>query len=226
MNASIPKPLQKVGGKTMLERVVQIAREIFPDVIVVVIGNEQVEKAALKLGCEVVWQKKPLGTADALLKGLLKCSEGGSVVVTCVDVPLVKGGILEKLVKAHKNQGNWLTVLTSHVKEPYGYGRVIKKDGYVLKIIEEKEATVEEKKVNLINGGIYCIKRRDLEGYLKKITKSKVSGEYYLTDIVEIANNERMKVGEVSCDFKYIQGVNNLDELKKVEELFKRINYE
>lgn len=222
MKSSLPKPLQKISNKTMLEMVVGSAKELHPEKLIVVVSDKRVEAAVSKLGGDVAWQEEPLGTADALRVALVKCGGSRDVIVTCVDTPMMTGKILKKAYDKHKKDNNYITVLTAEIPDPAGYGRVIKSGDKVLRIVEEKEATEDEKRIRLINGGIYCMAYKNLEIYLKKVKKSPVKGEYYLTDLVEIANRENLRVGEFSCDYKYIKGINNLVQLKETEELWSK----
>lgn len=219
MGSALPKPLQLLGSKTMLERVVEAGRKLCPDTIIVVVRDEKVERKARELQCETVWQNEPLGTADALKYALLKCKVYLGIMVTCVDVPLVPYLVLKKLWRKHSEEKNYITILTTDLPDACGYGRVIKEGEKVIKIVEEKEAAEEEKKVTLINNGIYCIRRGNLEEYLNEIEKSPVKREYYLTDLVEIVNDKGLKVGELNCHYKYVLGVNTPEQLSQVKKI-------
>ncbi len=223
MKSSVPKPLLKVGNKTMLRRVIESAEELNPEKLVVVVSSKKVEDKIKDLDIDVAWQKKPVGTADALGVALSECADNGDVILSCSDIPLVTGKIFKDLYEKHKEENNYITILTSEVPEPKGYGRVIKKKNEVVKIVEEKELRKEERKIKLINSGIYCMKRKNLEKYLKGIKKSAVKGEYYLTDLIEIVINEGLKVGEFMCDYKYIQGINTKAQLKEVWETLENV---
>ena len=222
MKSSLPKPLHSIAGKTMLERVVDRARGISPDKIIVVYSDERVKEAALYMGCIAVLQAEPLGTADALKKALLECEGAGRILVSCADVPLITSSIYRQLSDRHLQEGNYLTLLTARVKDPAGYGRVIVKEGRVVRIVEEKEAGREEKKIDLINGGVYCIKKKGLEKYLERIGKSPVKGEYYITDLAEITAGDGKKVGFLECRADYVTGVNTPSQLREAEEKIER----
>ncbi len=223
MKSSVPKPLLRVGNKTMLRRVIESAKELNPEKLVVVVSSKKVEDKIKDLDIDTAWQKKPVGTADALGVALFKCADNGDVILSCSDIPLVTGKIFNDLYEKHKRNNNYITILTSEVPEPKGYGRVIKKKNEVVKIVEEKELREEERKIKLINSGIYCMERKNLEKYLKRIKKSAVKGEYYLTDLIAIVIKEGLKVGEFMCDYKNIQGINTKAQLKEVWETLKNV---
>ncbi|MFW6134472.1 MAG: sugar phosphate nucleotidyltransferase [Elusimicrobiota bacterium] len=222
MDSELPKPLIKVGRKSMLERVIYAGKEINPDRILVVVRDKRLSKAAQNRGCNVVWQKRPLGTADALKSALPKCDKEGDIIVTCGDIPFIKGEIFNRLLKEHRKKQNYITILTSTIDNPYGYGRIVKQGNKVIKIVEEKEATRQEKKIDLVNSGIYAVNRKGLESYINKIKKSPKKGEYYLTDLIEIAADNGLKVGEYRCDPSYIMGINTKKDLQAANKKLKK----
>lgn len=217
MNSEIPKPLQLIGKRSMLERVVEAGRGLEPANIIVVFGDEKVKERAVKEGCETVLQKHPLGTADALKKAYPLCSPEGRAVVTCSDIPLLPSLVYRRLYRRHLEEKNYLTLLASRAPDPAGYGRVIKEKG-IYRVVEEKEASEEEKKINLINGGVYCMECQGMDEYLDKIKKSPVKGEYYLTDLVYAASRAGEKVGVEECSYEYIMGVNTKKHLREARE--------
>jgi len=222
MDSDIPKPLRNIGGASMLERVIQSGKNLNPEVIVTVVRDERVKTAAESAGSRSAWQEKALGTADALRNALPYCEKEGCLIVTCADIPLVTEDEFRKLYSSHVRESNYITLLTAQAEDPYGYGRVVKEGGKVVKIVEEKEASAEEKKIGLINSGIYCIERNGLEKYISRIRKSPVKGEYYLTDLVEIVVGDGLTAGEERCGWEKIQGVNTEKHLAKAEKFFKK----
>jgi bifunctional UDP-N-acetylglucosamine pyrophosphorylase/glucosamine-1-phosphate N-acetyltransferase len=217
MKSTLPKPLMEVAGKSMLERVVESCAGLSPDRIIVVERDEKVKTKAMDLGCVTVRQKEPLGTADALKAALPECPALGDVMVACADTPLVPVGILKSLYDTHKKGTNYITLLTSRVENPSGYGRVVKEGDRVVKIVEEKEASEHEKRINLINSGVVFLRCENLEKYLNRVQKSPKKGEYYLTDLVEIAGRDGLAAGEMECDYKYVQGINTPGQLDQAE---------
>ncbi len=223
MKSPVPKPLQEIGNKSMLERVVESSRNINPEKLVVVVSDEKVALKAENLGAEVAWQKIPVGTADAFKKALVKCADEGDIILSCSDIPLITEEIFKSLYKKHIEENNYITILTARMPNPEGYGRVIKEKNRVVKIVEEKEASEEEKAVELVNSGVYCFSRKNLEKYLERIDKSAVKGEYYLTDLVEIVISEGLKVGEIDCDYRLVKGINTMEQLRDAEALWSEI---
>ncbi|MGM0441057.1 MAG: NTP transferase domain-containing protein [Elusimicrobiota bacterium] len=217
MKSSVPKPLKKILGKSMLQRIVKAGKGLNPDRLIVVESDSRVKEAARELGCRTVKQGKPLGTADALKTAVKLCTGKGNVLVTCADIPLITEKILKELYLKHVSSEDYITILSAKVDDPAGYGRVVKNGKQVVKIVEDKEAGREEKSIKLINSGIYCFKRKNLKKYLDQVEKSPVNGEYYLTDLVEIVINKGLGVQDKVWSGKRIMGVNTPEQLKNAE---------
>ncbi|MFC2091335.1 NTP transferase domain-containing protein [Elusimicrobiota bacterium] len=222
MCSDIPKPLHIIDGKTMIERVVDTAKKMKPDRIIAVVRDERVRDKAVKIGLNTAWQEQALGTADALKAALPQCSEDNDLMITCVDIPFITHSIFKGLYCAHVAEKNHITVLTSIMDDPTGYGRVVKDGSKIIGIVEEKEATDQQKKIALINAGIYCIIKKNIDNYLEKIGKSPVKGEYYLTDIVGVFADEGKKIGEFECGSRFIMGINTKEQLKKISEVWRK----
>ncbi|MDA3792189.1 MAG: NTP transferase domain-containing protein [Elusimicrobia bacterium] len=226
MKSDLPKPLKKLKGKTMLKRVVGAAADFFServpdsiqDNIIVVESDDRVKKAAEELGCITARQENPLGTADALIKALPFAEDADDIIVACADVPLIKGQTFKELYRIHKADKNYITLIVSKVDDPKGYGRVIIKGGEVAEIVEEKEASHKEQQIDIINGGIYCIKAKGLKEYLQKIKRSPVKGEFYLTDLVKITAGDGRRNGIIKTGEREIKGINRPEQLKAAEE--------
>ena len=133
-------------------------------------------------------------------------------------MPLIKSSTIEELINNHINNKNDLTVVTTVVDNPFSYGRIVRKNGNVIKIVEEKEATDEEKKINEINAGLYCINAELLEDALNKVDNNNNKGEYYLTDIVEILGSSKKVDSFILKDALELTGINDVETLKMVEE--------
>ncbi len=223
MKSSLPKPLKKIGEKSMLQRIVKAGKELKPIRLVVVESNGRVKKAARRMECITVRQKRPLGTADALKVALGKCTADGNILVTCADIPLISPRDLKELLLKHCREDSYVTVLAAKVEDPSGYGRLVIEDGRVEKIVEEKEATPEEKNIDLVNSGIYCFKRKNLKKYLNMVEKSSVTGEYYLTDLVEIVINKDLDVHYEIGNRRQVMGVNTPEQLEKAHNYLERL---
>ena len=159
MKSKLPKVLHKVAGKSMLQHVIDAAKAAGAsrNVVVVGFGGDTV-KAAIGDQAEFAVQAEQLGTGHAVMQAKpLLGSEKGTVMVLCGDTPLLTGQLLEKLYNEHKASGAKATVLTAIMPDAAGYGRIVRTaDGAVSKIVEHKDATEEERKINEVNSGIYC----------------------------------------------------------------------
>ena len=153
----------------------------------------------------------------------------GKVVVLSGDVPIIRPETIRTLVEKSIENKEYATVLTAIYNEPYGYGRVVRDiGGNVQAIVEEKDASEEEKCINEINGGVYCFDIQELILALDKITPNNAQGEYYLTDVIKIMNEKGLKTGAVIVeDDTEILGVNDREQLEMVTQVLKnRINRE
>lgn len=229
MKSKLYKVLHQVCGKSMVEYVVEAAQAIKPDKIVTIVGNgaEEVKKV-LADKSEFVLQKKQLGTGDAVLTASdeLAAEKGATLVITG-DTPLFTSQTFQKLFDYHQSKGNAATVLTAQAPNPYGYGRIIRDDqDNVLRIVEQKDATAAELKINEINTGVFCFDNQLLFSALKKVDNHNAQGEYYLTDVLEILRNKGQRIGAYKMpDFSESLGVNDRSALAQATKIMqKRIN--
>ena len=229
MKSKLYKVLHQVCGKSMVEYVVEAAQAIKPDKIVTIVGNgaEEVKKV-LADKSEFVLQKKQLGTGDAVLTAAdeLAAEKGATLVITG-DTPLFTSQTFQKLFNYHQSKGNAATVLTAQAPNPYGYGRIIRDDqDNVLRIVEQKDATAGELKINEINTGVFCFDNQLLFSALKKVDNHNAQGEYYLTDVLEILRNEGQRIGAYKMpNFSESLGVNDRSALAQATKIMqKRIN--
>ncbi|SNR74642.1 bifunctional UDP-N-acetylglucosamine diphosphorylase/glucosamine-1-phosphate N-acetyltransferase GlmU [Desulfurobacterium atlanticum] len=223
--SDLPKVLHKILGKPMLWYVIKAAEKAEAEEIVVVVGHkkEMVEEFIKKEGfknVKTVVQEKQLGTGHAV-----SCAEhlfenyDGKIIVLNGDSPLIKSEDIKKLSEIDSD----MVVLTGETDNPTGYGRVVRDGDEVLKIVEEKDATEEEKKIKEVNSGIYAFSSELLFEALKEIDNNNAQKEYYLPDVLKIFKSKGLKVKAVKTnDFDSIMGVNNRYELSKAEELLKR----
>jgi len=159
------------------------------------------------------------GHADLQAKDVLANYQGLTVIL-CGDVPLLKPETIKSLVNSHVTSKAVVSLLTTIPPPPHAYGRIVKDGkGNVLKIVENKDATEEEKKIGEINTGIYCVDKKFLFEALGKVTNDNQQHEYYLTDIVEIAVRGGQKVKSfITSDYLEVMGINTLEELKRAEK--------
>jgi len=217
--------LARVCGKPMVEHVLAAAQAIGIEkqVVVVGFGAEDVQ-AALGDRCEYVVQKEQLGTGHAVLQAeALFANFTGTVMVLCGDTPLLTKELLAGLLAEHEKQQNMATVLTACLTNPTGYGRVIRDQaGGVAKIVEQKDASNEEQLVQEINTGIYCFAGQELFNALHSITADNAQGEYYLTDVIEVAVKAGKRVGAFTTDnFVDTLGVNSRVQLAEAETIMR-----
>lgn len=227
MKSDRAKVLHPVAGKSMVNHVVGAARAVTEEQIYVVVGHQ-----AGRVRTEVsryhkvrfALQKDLVGTGDAVKTAMPLIDRAvRHVLVLSGDVPLIQKETILGLVRAHQKAEAALTVLAVRVDDPTGYGRVIRSDAGGLEAIrEEVDASEEEKKITLINSGIYCFERGFLETGLGLIDNNNKQGEYYLTDLVETAVEKKSKtLVQKASDPWQVMGVNTLDQLASAEALFR-----
>jgi bifunctional UDP-N-acetylglucosamine pyrophosphorylase/glucosamine-1-phosphate N-acetyltransferase/UDP-N-acetylglucosamine pyrophosphorylase len=225
MKSDIAKVLHKVADKSMVAHVIDCAGNVGLDNIYVVIGHQ-----AQKVKDEVnkyfkvhfVIQEELLGTGDAVKTAIPGLKSGiKDVLVLCGDVPLIKENTLRNLIDGHKKNQSKISVLATKVDDPTGYGRIVLDEHHnLLCIKEEAEASENEKKIKRVNTGIYCFDKEFLISAIDEIRPDNNQAEYYLTDIVEIAQKRYEKIRVMTMDdSRQVMGVNTLEELEKAEHL-------
>ena len=220
MKSDLAKVLHLLCGLPMLAYPVAAAREAGAEKIVVVIGYQadQIHENFGNQGLIFAEQREQLGTGHAVLQAAETFrGYGGTIVILCGDVPLIRPETIISLRDRHRSEGATVTVLTTIPEDPAGYGRVVKPDGRrVVKIVEEKDAAPEEKKIREINTGIYCVESRFLFPAVAGLGNRNVQGEYYLTDIVEMACNNGLRVSSsLAPDPVEVMGINTTEELER-----------
>jgi bifunctional UDP-N-acetylglucosamine pyrophosphorylase/glucosamine-1-phosphate N-acetyltransferase len=220
MKSDLAKVLHVLEGKPLLYYCLQAAKLAGAEKIIVIVGYQadMVRQEFAANGCIFVEQKPQLGTGHAVLqaKEVLAGYQGKTVILSG-DVPLLKPETIRSLIKNHITTGAAITVLTTNPPDASGYGRIIKgADGKIAKIVEERDATADEKQVGEINTGIYCADTALLFEALGKVKNDNDQKEYYLTDIVDIARREGRKVGSYKApDHIEVMGINTLEELSR-----------
>lgn len=230
MNSNKSKLVHKIYDKELVRRVVDLAKEIGSDEIVAVVGHLK-EQVQVVLGDEVhyAYQEELLGTGHAVMqaKPFLE-GKKGKVVILYGDVPIIRPETLKNLIyKSIKNK-EYATLLTAIYENPTGYGRIIRDEGGNIKgIVEEKDADpLQKKHIKEINSGIYCFDIEELLRAIDKIKPDNAQGEYYLTDVIKIMNDEGLKTGAVIVeDNTEILGVNDRSQLELLTRVLRmRIN--
>ncbi|MBA3304075.1 MAG: bifunctional N-acetylglucosamine-1-phosphate uridyltransferase/glucosamine-1-phosphate acetyltransferase [Acidimicrobiia bacterium] len=241
MRSARPKPLHLLCGRAMLLHILDAVSQLPVERSVVVVGHgaERVTKKLTEAGppdlvIDFVEQQVQRGTGDAVMVALTAFPDDPShdfddddVLVVPGDTPLLRATTLAQLVGAHRDAGAAATLLTARVDDPFGYGRVIRGKGdRVARIVEEADATPEEAAVSEVNTSIYCFRRSVLAPALRRTSPENASGEYYLTDIVEVLADAGYAVGTlVAEDPMECVGVNDRAQLAVAEaELRRRTN--
>lgn len=226
MKSDIPKVLHPVLGRPMLSYVYDAVLNLSPKRVVVVVGHgsDQVKEISDSKKITYATQAKQLGTGHAANSAheALK-SFKGNVLIINGDFPLITSATLKRLIQSHERKRADLSVLTTLLEDPTGYGR-IKRDqnGNAIRIVEEKDATREERFIDEINSGTYLVKSSFLWDALKKVNRKNKQGEYYLTDIVETAHKNSLNINaQVVQDSDEVMGVNDRSELSYVESALK-----
>lgn len=229
MKSKLYKVLHQVCGKSMVEHVLEQLQQAKIENIVTVVGfGAETVKEALGDRTHFALQKQQLGTGHAVMQteDLLHDSTGETIIVSG-DTPLLTAATFRKLCEYHEQRHSAATILTSNAPDPTGYGRIVRNDvGIVERIVEQKDATKEERAIHEINTGVYCFDNQKLFAALKLINNNNAQGEYYLTDVIGILKHE----GEIVTayrddDFNETMGVNDRIALARANELMRqRIN--
>jgi len=223
------KVLHPVCGKPMVGHVIDTVKKANSEQIVVVVGHgaEQV-MAYIGDQAQFVKQEQQLGTGHAVQQAeALLGHEDGTTIVICGDTPLVQSSTIEEMLKLHEQSGAGATILTATFPNPTGYGRIIRNnDGFVERIVEQKDCTPEEAAVQEINTGTYCFDNKKLFAALRQINNNNAQGEYYLTDVIGILKSAGEVVqGYNTPDLAEAIGVNDRVALAEAEGLMRaRIN--
>jgi UDP-N-acetylglucosamine diphosphorylase/glucosamine-1-phosphate N-acetyltransferase len=220
-----PKVMFEINSRPMIDYVVELAFKVNAELVVPIVGHhrEQVidflNNKFPDKDIKYAVQSEQLGTGHAVIQteSLLKDFDG-DILILSGDVPLLKFETVEKLLDEHFGAGNDATLLTTVFENSHGYGRIVRDaDGQFCGIVEEKDATIEEKEIKEINPAIYIVNRKVLFDALSKISPDNSQKEYYLTDIFHFIPKE--KTGTVvTNDELEVTGVNSIEQLKEMED--------
>ena len=225
MKSRLPKVLHKVGGKAMVERVLDTVNAVGVDrsVVIVGFGGEEV-RAYLGDRCEYVTQAEQKGTGHAVREAKPVLGDfDGTIVLMCGDTPLVTEDTIKALLNEHAATGAAATVLTAHMENPTGYGRIIRdEEGKVLRIVEQKDGTPDELVVQEINTGMYAFDSQKLWPCLAQLSDDNAQGELYITDVVGILVNAGERVSAyMTMDEDESLGVNSRVQLAEAERILR-----
>lgn len=234
MRSSLAKVLHEVDGRPLISHVCRTAAALGPEKIYVVVGHQggDVSKAVLKeLAADqavFVEQKEQLGTGDAVNSARSFLHDRDStLLILSGDVPLIRPETLAGLIQqhySHRGRGASCTMLTVKLKDPTGYGRIVRgDDGAFERIVEQKDATDEERDIREINAGIYCFDTKKLFAALNSVQNNNAQGEYYLTDVPALlkAAGDDVSIFQYA-DTQEIEGVNNRAQLADIERMVRR----
>lgn len=224
MKSSTPKVLHKVNGKPMLHKILElIEKALSPEENILILGYKREEILASLDNPVYVVQEEQLGTGHAILQAKEKLKDyQGDIMVLCGDTPLLREETLASLYECHKKEGATTTLLTVVYEKPFGYGRILKENGKVVGIVEEKEANEEQKKIREVNAGLYCFDSQELWKALEKINNDNEKGEYYLTDVLGIQAKEGKTILSFELsDAQEVLGVNSKVELAEASEVLR-----
>ena len=224
MKSDLPKVVHLAHGKPMIVRIIDALNALDVEENILVLGHKK-EKVLEVLGNDIsyVVQQEQLGTGHAVKQAVPKIKDyDGDVLIINGDIPLIRKQTLIDFYNLYKNENADGIILSAIFENPFSYGRVIKDGNKVLRIVEEKEANEEQKKVKEINAGVYIFKAQNLVKALEKINNNNEKGEYYITDVIEILSKENKKVISYSLeDSMEIQGVNSKVELALVSKVLR-----
>ncbi len=233
MKSERPKPLHRLCGKPMIMYVLDALGTCGAERTAVVVGHKadwvtkKIGEASIDMRLEFVEQSEQRGTGDAAiigLTGLPDDPDDGDVLVLPGDAPLLRAETIAELVRAHCASDVAATLLTAVMDDPTGYGRVVRgKDGHVARVVEEGDATPEERAITEINTSIYCFKRSLLSPALRRLDPDNAQGEYYLTDVVAVLASAGHTVESVVAPSSVeVGGVNDRVQLAAAESELRR----
>ncbi|CAM2898799.1 MULTISPECIES: bifunctional UDP-N-acetylglucosamine diphosphorylase/glucosamine-1-phosphate N-acetyltransferase GlmU [Dellaglioa] len=226
MKSKLYKVLHPIAGRPMVDHVLTEIEANNMDEVVTIVGHGA-EKVEETLGdrSEYALQAEQLGTGHAVLQAekILKDKEGMTIIANG-DTPLLTAKTFGELFEYHKEKGAAATVLTAQAEDPTGYGRIIRNEiGIVEKIVEQKDATIQEANVQEINTGVYCFDNKTLFAALHEVTNDNAQGEYYLTDVMEILKKQGKIVAAYRMkDFSESMGVNDRVALSAATKVMQR----
>jgi bifunctional UDP-N-acetylglucosamine pyrophosphorylase/glucosamine-1-phosphate N-acetyltransferase len=227
MKSSLPKVLHRISGLALIDYVLRAADAVAPASTTVVVGHradvvrEHLRKRPL---LEFALQEPQRGTAHALQTAEpVLAGRTGTVVLLSGDVPLLSPNTLRRLVDTHRGGNAAATVVTASVDRPYGYGRIVRTDGRIARIVEERDASPAERQIKEINSGIYAFDLAPLFESLRGIASQNAQGEFYLTDLIAIYRRRGLPVETLLVEnSQEIRGINSRTELAEVSGLLRQ----
>lgn len=226
MRSPIAKVLHPLAGCALIAHVLKAVRPLKPRHLITVIGHQAnaVRRACERFEACCVVQEPQLGTGHAVAQAESVLRDfDGVVLLLCGDVPLLRTATLRRLLQTHRERQAMLTMLTTHLDDPTGYGRILRNgQGKVVGIVEERDAKPSQKALGEINSGVYCLQASFLFAALPRVGQHNAQGEQYLTDVVGLAAADGMPIADVATQPEEILGVNTPADLARLETLLRK----
>jgi bifunctional UDP-N-acetylglucosamine pyrophosphorylase/glucosamine-1-phosphate N-acetyltransferase len=227
MKSAVPKVLHMVNNRPMVNDIIATVKLLGISRVIVVVGHKADMVKTYLNKVEVVAQSPLLGTGHAVLQTKELLSEfTGDVLVLYGDTPLLTIQTIEKLIEKHRLSEASCTLLSVKLKDPKGYGRIVRDNSQnITKIVEDRDASAKERSIKEINVGAYCFKCKDLFENLQEVTPDNIKGEYYLTDVISIMWKKGLSIESVlTTNQREAWGVNTKDDLTRVRKVVKQRN--
>ncbi|MGX9459736.1 bifunctional UDP-N-acetylglucosamine diphosphorylase/glucosamine-1-phosphate N-acetyltransferase GlmU [Shewanella sp. A14] len=221
MRSDLPKVLHPIAHKSMVQHVIDTANSLGSQVIQLVYGYgaDKLQAALGEQALNWVLQAEQLGTGHAVAQATPNINEDDTVLILYGDVPLIQQSTLESLLAVRPTNG--LAILTVNLPNPTGYGRIMREHGNVVGIIEQKDANAEQLKINEVNTGIMAVPGKQLKAWLNRLSNNNAQGEYYLTDIIAMANADGVEITTSQPQSAIeVEGANNRVQLAQLERAY------
>ena len=222
MRSGKPKVLQTLGGEPLLHHILKTVHDLDPTKIHVVVGqhaSEITQGIDQRMKINWVMQEEPKGTGNAVVQVVPHLMQESRLLVLLGDAPLIKSKTMQGLLSEKSD----LVILTTTVADSTGYGRIVREEGKLSEIVEEKDASKSQRLINEINTGVMAINSAKVQDWVNKITDDNVQKEYLLTDIVKIANKQKASVSSIAVfDPSEVEGVNTFSQLAKMERVLQK----
>ncbi len=225
MHSSMPKVLHQLAGKSLLQHVIEVAQQLIPTNLIVIYGHggnlvkETINNALPNNNITWVFQEQQLGTGHAVKCALPHCTSSGKTLVLYGDVPLITPQTLKSMLDKYQDN---VIMLTDQIENPFGYGRILRNNALrICGIVEEKDASTEQKLIREINTGFYLLPNNKLSVWLNSLSNNNTQNEYYLTDVIELAYADEVYIDAIKATTHHeVLGVNNKLQLEQLERLY------
>ena len=223
MNSELPKVLHEINNKPILHFVLETSESLNPKEIILIVGfkKDMVIKSVNNFNVSFAYQEEQNGTAHAIMQ----CKENlinksGQTLVLSGDVPFISKNTLKNLIEIHNKNNSLGSIISANIKDPSGYGRIIRNNDKFIKIVEHKDANDDELQVNEINSGIYLFDTKTLIEKINLIKDSNKQNEYYLTDIFEFIDKDKISIynTDQTDEINGINTIKQLNELTKIKQ--------